>query len=60
MAKAASRKRASSTAPPNVYTVLLLVAFVALLAGVVTLWITNTDLTGQGNPFHIVDRTTGR
>lgn len=54
MAKATRKKRSSADGPPNVYTVLMVVAFVALLAGVVTLWIANTQMTGQGNPFAIV------
>lgn len=40
---------------PNVYTVLAVVAFIALAIGVGVLWQTNTSLTGEGNPFHVVE-----
>jgi len=38
---------------PNIYTVLALIAVVALLIGIVFVAYKNTQATGKGNPFYI-------
>lgn len=56
MSQAASgSSRTRATVPPssNVYTVLVVVAAVALAIGCGYLWVKNTSLTGQSNPFYI-------
>ncbi len=43
------------TKPPlNVYTVLSAVAAIALLGGIIFLWVRSNELFGTTNPFEIV------
>ncbi len=42
------RKRKPSS---NVYTVLMAVAFIALLLGVIFVWMRFSEVTGESNPF---------
>ena len=44
--------RSKSTA--NIYTVLAVIATLALIVGVAYVWNVNTTLTGQGNPMYII------
>jgi hypothetical protein len=37
----------------NIFTVLLMIAAIAMGAGVVVLYMANTQMTGQSNPLHI-------
>jgi len=39
---------------PNIYTVLALIAVVALLIGIVYVAYKNTQATGKSNPFYVV------
>jgi len=41
---------------PNIYTVLVLTAFVALATATGIVWYKNVTLTGNGNPFFIVPK----
>ena len=38
----------------NVYTMLMLATIVALAVGIGVLWLKNTELTGESNPFLIL------
>ncbi len=51
----AARQSGPPPAKPNVYTVLLVVAFVVLATGVGCMWYLNTEMTGEGNPLHLVE-----
>lgn len=41
-------------AGPNVYSVLAIVAFIALAVAVGVLWVANTSITGESNPFFVI------
>lgn len=41
----------------NIYTVLVLVAFLALAAGTFVVFSISTKLSGQKNPWHVVPAT---
>ena len=44
----------------NIFTVLLMIAAIAMGAGVVVLYMANTQMTGQSNPLHIEKPATAR
>lgn len=45
--------RPAGSPSSNVYTVLAVVAALALLAAVVFVWVRSTELTGNSNPFFV-------
>ena len=46
--------RSNRKPSPNVYTVLMLVAFLALATAVGVVYVKSTELTGNTNPFFLV------
>ena len=49
----AAKQSPPPSGKPNIYTVLLVVAAVVLATGVGFMWHLNTQMTGEGDPFHL-------